>query len=101
MSKGLIDIILDSIFDANWTGRRGEKLTERELNLVKFFGRKGKVLRNIYIPKDNGEFFLRMLQLSKMPLCTGLIIHIKNMAFVIFWLDENPVQQYDKTGNFK
>lgn len=55
MSKGLIDIILDSIFDANWTGRRGEKLTERELNLVKFFGRKGKVLRNIYIPKDNGE----------------------------------------------
>lgn len=55
MSKGLVDIILDSIFDANWTGRRGEKLTERELNLVKFFGRKGKVLRNIYIPKDNGE----------------------------------------------
>jgi hypothetical protein len=55
MSKGLFDIILDSIFDANWKGKRGEKLTERELNLVKFFGRDGKVLRNVYVPKANGE----------------------------------------------
>lgn len=55
MSKGLIDIILDNIFDSNWVGRRGEKLTERELNLVKLFGRKGKVLRNLYVPKENGE----------------------------------------------
>jgi len=55
MSKGLIDLLLDSIFDADWTGKRGEKLTERELNLVKLFGRNGKVLRNIYVPKDNSE----------------------------------------------
>lgn len=55
MSKGLIDILLSNIFDSNWIGRRGEKLTERELNLVKLFGRKGKVLRNLYVPKDNGE----------------------------------------------
>lgn len=55
MAKGLIDLLLDSIFDANWTGRHGEKLTERELKLVRFFGRDGKVLRNIYVPKDNGE----------------------------------------------
>ena len=55
MSKGLLDVLLDSIFDANWVGRRGEKLTERELNLVKLLGRKGQVLRNIYVPKDNGE----------------------------------------------
>jgi len=55
MSKGLIDRLLDEIFDANWVGRRGEKLTERELNLVKFFGRSGKVLRNLYVPKTNGE----------------------------------------------
>ena len=48
MSKGLLDVLLDSIFDANWVGRRGEKLTERELNLVKLLGRKGQVLRNIY-----------------------------------------------------
>ena len=48
-------MILDSIFDAEWKGKRGEKLTERELKLVKLFGRKGKILRNVYIPKDNGE----------------------------------------------
>jgi len=55
MSKGLIDRLLDEIFDANWVGRRGEKLTERELNLVKLFGRSGKVLRNLYVPKTNRE----------------------------------------------
>ena len=32
-----------------------KKLTERELNLVKLLGRRGKVLRNIYVPKDNNE----------------------------------------------
>ena len=36
-------------------GRRGETLTARELKLVNLFGRKGKILRNVYIPKDNGE----------------------------------------------
>lgn len=55
MAKGLIDLVLDSIFDADWIGRHGEKLTERELKLVKLFGRSGKVLRNIYVPKNNGE----------------------------------------------
>ncbi len=55
LAKGLIDLLLDSIFDDEWKGKRGEKLTERELNLVQFFGRKGKVLRNVYLPKNNGE----------------------------------------------
>lgn len=55
MAKGLVDMVLDQIFDGNWVGRWGEKLTEWELNIVKLFGRKGKVLRNIYVPKDNGE----------------------------------------------
>ena len=55
MARGLIDMIIDSIFDEEWQGRRGEKLTERELKLVRLLGRKGKTLRNIYIPKDNGE----------------------------------------------
>lgn len=55
MGKGLIDLLLDSIFDAEWAGRHGEKLTARELTLVRLFGRKGKVLRNVYVPKDNEE----------------------------------------------
>ena len=55
MSKSLLDNLLDSSFDADWVGKRGEKLTERELKLVNLFGRRGKILRNVYIPKDNGE----------------------------------------------
>ncbi len=59
MAKGFIDIVLDalfkSIFTADWIGRRGEKLTVRWLKTLNFFGRKGQILRNLYVPKDNGE----------------------------------------------
>lgn len=55
MAKGILDELLDLVFDENWVGRFGEKMTERELKLVRFFGRSGKILRNIYVPKDNGE----------------------------------------------
>ena len=55
MAKSFIDLLLDDIFDAEWKGRYGEKMTEWELNLVRLFGRKGYVLRNIYVPKNNGE----------------------------------------------
>ena len=55
MAKSLVDDLLDAIFTEKFLGWNGERLTERELNLVKLFGRKGKVVRNVYIPKDNGE----------------------------------------------
>lgn len=55
MAKGLIDLIFDSFMDEEWLGKYGEKLTERKLKFVQLFGRKGKVLRNVYLPKDNGE----------------------------------------------
>ena len=55
MASSLIDTLLDSVFDEKWVGKRGEKLTEKELRLVSLFGRKGKTLRNVYIPKENGE----------------------------------------------
>ena len=55
MAKSLIDSLLDSIFDDTWKGRRGEKLTEQKLKLVRLMGRKGKILKNVYLPKDNGE----------------------------------------------
>lgn len=51
MSKGLIDLLLDQIFDAKWIGKRCEKLTERELKLVRLFGRDGKILKNPDFPK--------------------------------------------------
>jgi hypothetical protein len=59
MAKGLLDILADKIFDSIFTskvsGKWGEVLTEKELLYVKLFGRKGKILRNVYLPKDNGE----------------------------------------------
>ncbi len=55
MAKNWIDLCLDRIFNAEWIGRRGESLTVRELQLVKLFGRSGKILRNVYIPTDSGE----------------------------------------------
>ncbi len=55
MGKGLLDLIIDSIIDDEWVGRRGEKLTEKELKRVGRRGFDGKILRNIYLPKENGE----------------------------------------------
>ena len=55
MSKGLIDSILDFILTPDFKGKHGEKLTENELKLVYSFGRRGKTLRNLYIPKSNGD----------------------------------------------
>lgn len=57
--KNLFTIFMDALFDRenNGTinGYYGEHLVQRELNLVKLFGRKGEILRNIYIPKEDGE----------------------------------------------
>ena len=36
-------------------GKVGEAYTARELKLLNLLGRKGKVLRNVYIPKDNNR----------------------------------------------
>lgn len=64
MGKSLLDSILDRVVDKTMdalggkdvvNGKLGEVYTVRELKLLKLFGRKGKILRNVYIPKDNGE----------------------------------------------
>ena len=56
MGKSLLDKLADNIFEAmggnKLVGRYGEILTERELKLVNLFGRHGKILHNIYIPKE-------------------------------------------------
>ena len=36
-------------------GNYGEKLVVRELKLLRLFGRKGRILRNVYIPKPKEE----------------------------------------------
>lgn len=51
---GILDILIDGIFDDEWKGKQGEKLTERKLKWVQLFGRKGKTLRNVYLPTNDG-----------------------------------------------
>ena len=55
MSGNWLESFFRSIFDNEWRGSYGEKLTVRKLKWVQLFGRKGKVLRNVYLPKDNGD----------------------------------------------
>ena len=89
MAKSWIDQILDEIFDADWVGRRGEKLTERKLKWLKLFGRKGKILRNIYVPKDNGETTeIDMLFITQKGI---FVIESKNYSGWIFG-DEKSLQ---------
>lgn len=63
MAKSLLDVLVDktaklisdSLLGTNDIGKYGEKLTERELKWVKLFGRDGKILRNVYLPKGEGS----------------------------------------------
>jgi hypothetical protein len=63
MAKSLMDILVDktaklisdSLLGTKDIGKYGEKLTERELKWVKLFGRDGKILRNVYLPKGEGS----------------------------------------------
>lgn len=59
MGKSLLDIAVDKLYEAlggdKLTGKLGELYTARELKYVQLFGRKGRILRNVYVPKDNGE----------------------------------------------
>lgn len=45
--------ILDSLFSPDFVGKLGELYTHHELNIVRLFGRRGKVLRNVYVPKED------------------------------------------------
>ncbi len=51
MSKSIFDLLFSS---ADLTGKIGELYTHHELNMVRLFGRHGKVLRNVYVPKEDG-----------------------------------------------
>ena len=54
MAKGILDMLIDAFWTDERVGKLGEKLTERELKLVRLLGRKGKILKNIYLPKEEG-----------------------------------------------
>lgn len=54
MGKSLLGVALGTTTEAEWVGSRGEKLTARKLKFLWFSGIRGKVLRNVYIPTEDG-----------------------------------------------
>lgn len=88
MAKDIIDKFLDKyIFTPEWMGRRGEKLTERELKLVRFLVRGGKILRNVYIPKENGETSeIDVLYITQKGI---FVIESKNYSGWVFGSEKN------------
>lgn len=55
MAKSLMDMIIDKIFTPDVVGSIGERRIDHELDMLQLFGHKGKSLRNIYIPKNDGS----------------------------------------------
>lgn len=69
MAKSLLDLVTDKLADAisdklkldeklndpNFKGKLGEDLTGIVLQVSKLFGVKGKVMKNLYLTKENGE----------------------------------------------
>ena len=85
----MTDLLTGKISDTNWTGKYGEMLTERELKLVSLFGRSGKTLKNLYLPKDNGETCeIDLLYITQKGI---FVIESKNYSG---WIFGNSKDQY-------
>ena len=84
--NSLIDYISSglsaALFDGGDIGRYGESLTEVELRKSAIFGMEGKILRNLYVPKDNGE----TTEIDVLFICSKgiLVIESKNYSGWIF-----------------
>lgn len=79
----LVDILLFPFKSkSEKIGMHGEKLTENELKFVRFFGRKGKILKNIYVPKRDGKTSeIDFLYITKKGI---LVIESKNYSGWIY-----------------
>ncbi len=87
---GIFDSFVDYIsnclstvlFDDSDLGEYGESLTEVELKKMSLWGIEGKILRNLYVPKDNGE----TTEIDVLFICSKgiLVIESKNYSGWIF-----------------
>lgn len=69
-------------------GRIGENRTAEKLGWANLFGRKGKLLRNVYIPKDNGETTeIDLLYITHKGI---FVIESKNYSGYIFGDEDSP-----------
>lgn len=68
-------------------GSVGESLTENKLKLSRLFGKDGYILKNIYIPKSNGETSeIDLLFITKKGI---FVIESKNYSGYIFGSEQN------------
>ena len=85
-------------------GTFGEALTEAELKWAKLFGKKGITLRNIYLPKDNGETSeIDLVYITQKGI---FVIESKNYSgwifgdeFSQFWTQSLPNKQKNRFYN--
>lgn len=90
----LIDVASDSIYDifcrgSESTGKRGERLTEKELNLLRLFGNDGKILRNLYLPKEEGSSETSETDLVFITTKGIFVIESKNYSGWIFGREQD------------
>ena len=96
MSKSVADLIADVIYDKyikpkledrNTVGWIGETLTDIDLRLLKLLRTKGKILRNVYIPKGEGETTeIDLLFITKKGI---FVIESKNYSGWIFGAEKD------------
>ena len=84
--------ILKNIYGAifktpDYLGRRGEKAVVKKLRKLNFWGWRGKVLRNLYVPKGNGETTeVDLVYITRKGI---FVLESKNYAGQIFGSEEN------------
>ena len=78
----LSDVLSDSLLFETDRGKYGEKLTEQELKKANAVGFEGKILRNLYVPKNDGS----LAEIDVVYICRKgiIVIESKNYSGWIF-----------------
>ncbi|MGI6110574.1 MAG: NERD domain-containing protein [Eubacteriaceae bacterium] len=88
MGKSFLEQIMENVFDAEYKGRHGEKLIHRKLNIARLTGKRGKVLRNVYVPKGKrGTTEIDLLFITRKGI---FVIESKNYSGWIFGDENGP-----------
>ena len=84
-------IIMDLFVTSKMIGAWGERKIVNKLRLINLFGKNGKILRNIYIPKVDGS----TAEIDAVYVTTkGLfVIESKNISEYILWKKIKKVQK--------
>ena len=100
----IADDVLNSIFDQNFVGKLGEFYTGVDLKLAGLLGARGRTLKNLYLPKDDGG--TSEIDLVYITQCGIFVIESKNYSGWIFgdekssyWTSMLPNKQKNRFYN--